>query len=227
MSFPWRSCLGYRHAGCLQLSDRRPREMCGLRTRPLTDIDPPRFLDRTVIGVGAYRLAAPGSIPCCDRSSSFVCIFVCIIYFLRLWWTQNKSILAVSNVSQFFLCEGNYGKVCKGRYKDNNGKDQDVAVKVGKQPSDVLHVTYLSLFYVHVAALYMITVSALEVFLNDMRYINPRFTYLHTYLVSFKKAYTRAFQFAILIDSIRFVMRIDYSLSQKISWRHCSRRLIH
>ena len=88
--------------------------------------------------------------------------------------------------------KGNYGKVCKGRYKDNNGKDQDVAVKVGKQPSEVLHVTYLSLFYVHVAALYMITVS-------------------------FKKAYTKAFQFAILIDSIRFVMRIDYSLSQKIS----------
>ena len=28
------------------------------------------------------------------------------------------------------------------------------------------------------------SVSALEVFLNDMRYINPRFTYLLTYLVS-------------------------------------------
>jgi len=43
LSFPWRSCLGYRHAGCLQLSHRRPPEMCGLRTRPRTDIDPPRF----------------------------------------------------------------------------------------------------------------------------------------------------------------------------------------
>ena len=38
---PLRSCLGYRHAGCLQLSHRRPPEMCGLRTRPLTDVDPP------------------------------------------------------------------------------------------------------------------------------------------------------------------------------------------
>jgi len=52
LSVPWRSCLGYRHAGCLQLSHRRPPEMCGLRTRPRTDVDPPRFLDRTGIGVG-------------------------------------------------------------------------------------------------------------------------------------------------------------------------------
>ena len=32
LSVPWRSCLGYRHAGCLQLSHRRPPETCGLRT---------------------------------------------------------------------------------------------------------------------------------------------------------------------------------------------------
>ena len=44
LSVPRRSCLGYRHAGCLQLSHRRPPEMCGLRTRPRTDVDPPRFL---------------------------------------------------------------------------------------------------------------------------------------------------------------------------------------
>jgi len=44
LSVPWRSCLGCRHAGCLQLSHRRPLEMCGLRTRPRTDVDPPRFL---------------------------------------------------------------------------------------------------------------------------------------------------------------------------------------
>ena len=41
-SVPWRSCLGHRHAGCLRLSNRRPPEMCGLRTRPRTDVDPPR-----------------------------------------------------------------------------------------------------------------------------------------------------------------------------------------
>ena len=41
--------ISYRHAGCLQLSHRRPPEMCGLRTRQRTDVDPPRFLDRTAI----------------------------------------------------------------------------------------------------------------------------------------------------------------------------------
>ena len=73
-SVPWRSCLGYRHAGCLQLSHRRPPEICGLRNRPRTDVDPSRFLigdetilhRRTAIGKGAYRLAPPpgGAIPC-------------------------------------------------------------------------------------------------------------------------------------------------------------------
>ena len=41
-SVPWRRCLGYRHAACLQLSHRRPPEMCGLYTRPRTDVDVPR-----------------------------------------------------------------------------------------------------------------------------------------------------------------------------------------
>jgi len=44
LSVPWRGCLGYRHADCLQLSNRQPPEMCGLRTRPRTDADPLRFL---------------------------------------------------------------------------------------------------------------------------------------------------------------------------------------
>ena len=44
LSVPSRSCLGCRHAGCLQLSHRRPLQMCGLRTRPRTVVDPPRFL---------------------------------------------------------------------------------------------------------------------------------------------------------------------------------------
>ena len=35
LSVPRRSCLGYRRTGCLQLSHRRPPEMCELRTRPL------------------------------------------------------------------------------------------------------------------------------------------------------------------------------------------------
>ena len=35
------AALGYRHAGYLQLSHRRPPQMCGLRTRPRTDVNPP------------------------------------------------------------------------------------------------------------------------------------------------------------------------------------------
>jgi len=39
-----------------------PPEMCGLRTRPRSDVDPPRLLDRTAIVGG--RFAAPGAIAC-------------------------------------------------------------------------------------------------------------------------------------------------------------------
>ena len=46
LSVPWRSCLGCRHAGCLQISHRRLPKICGLRTRPRTDVDPPRFFLR-------------------------------------------------------------------------------------------------------------------------------------------------------------------------------------
>ena len=60
LSVPWRSCLGYRHAGCLQLSHRRPSEMCGLRTHPRTDVDPPRFCHRrTAIGSGGHIVSPP------------------------------------------------------------------------------------------------------------------------------------------------------------------------
>jgi len=81
---------GYRHAGCLQLSHRRPPEMCGLRTRPRTDVDPPRV---ELPSAGEYRLAAapPGGaivrclvIPAKARDYVFagvglsVCLFVCL-----------------------------------------------------------------------------------------------------------------------------------------------------
>jgi len=56
LSVLWRSCLGYRHAGCLQFSHRRPPEMWGLRTRPRTDVDPPQFLPPS----NCHRLDAPG-----------------------------------------------------------------------------------------------------------------------------------------------------------------------
>ena len=63
---PWRSCLSHRHAGYLQLSYCRPPEMCAPRTRPRTDVYPPRFLDHMNCHRrgGAYRLVAPGAIPC-------------------------------------------------------------------------------------------------------------------------------------------------------------------
>jgi len=56
-------CLGYRHAGCLQLSHRQPPEMCGLWTRLWTDVDPPQFLDQTAIG-GGILSRRPWLIPC-------------------------------------------------------------------------------------------------------------------------------------------------------------------
>ena len=74
LSVPWRSCLGYRHVGCLQLSHRRPPEMCGLRTRPRTDVDPPRFLDRTAIDGGGIL-----SCPQCDTLLIKVFVFNLIV----------------------------------------------------------------------------------------------------------------------------------------------------
>ena len=75
---PWRSCLCYRHAGCLQLSHRPPPEMCGLRTRPGTDVDPPRFLPPSNCHRrGSYRLTAPGAMSC----------WMCY----RYWLTQTVS----------------------------------------------------------------------------------------------------------------------------------------
>ena len=66
LSVPRRSCLGYRHAGCLQLSHRRPPEMCGLRTRPRTDVDPPRLLPPSNCHRRRGHIVSPppGAIPC-------------------------------------------------------------------------------------------------------------------------------------------------------------------
>jgi len=67
LSVPWRSCLRYRHAGCLQLSHQR----CRLWTRPRTDVDPPRFLPLSNCSrrVGILSLAVARAIPCysCSR----------------------------------------------------------------------------------------------------------------------------------------------------------------
>jgi len=71
---PWRSCLGYRHAGCRQLSHRRPPQICGLRTRPRTDVDPPRFLPPSNWHRRGHIVSPPGAIPCL---LTYCCLQVC------------------------------------------------------------------------------------------------------------------------------------------------------
>jgi len=60
------AALGYRHAGCLQLS-----HVYGLRTRPRTNVDPPRV---ELPSAGAYRLGAitcsRANYQCCRPSTS-------------------------------------------------------------------------------------------------------------------------------------------------------------
>jgi len=55
-SDPRRSFLGYRHAGCLQLSHRRP-----------PDVDPPRFFGSNCHRRGHKVSPSPGAIPCSHR----------------------------------------------------------------------------------------------------------------------------------------------------------------
>ena len=50
----WRSCLGYRHAGCLQLAGHQRCADCG-------PVDPPQV---ELPSAGAYRLAAFRAITC-------------------------------------------------------------------------------------------------------------------------------------------------------------------
>jgi len=54
------AALGHRHAGCLRLSHhRQPPEMCGLRTRPRTDVvDRPR-VELPSAGVGGAHIVSP------------------------------------------------------------------------------------------------------------------------------------------------------------------------
>jgi len=62
LSVPWHSCLGYRHAGCLQLSHCQPREMCRLPT----DVDLPRLLPPSYCHWwGAYHLPPLGQYLVC------------------------------------------------------------------------------------------------------------------------------------------------------------------
>jgi len=69
LSVPWRSCLGYRHAGCLQLSRRRSTEMCGRRSAAIV------ATVELSSAAGAYRLTAPGAIPCLCTTSCMLMLF--------------------------------------------------------------------------------------------------------------------------------------------------------
>ena len=63
LSVPWRSCLGYRHAGCLQLSHHRPPEMRGL---PIGR----DFFWIELLSAGSIIIVSPplpGAIPNCLR----------------------------------------------------------------------------------------------------------------------------------------------------------------
>jgi len=47
--------------------------MCGLRTRPRTDVDPPRFLDRTSVG-GGHIVSPPPARYLVSAAVSTVCV---------------------------------------------------------------------------------------------------------------------------------------------------------
>jgi len=59
VSVPWRSCLGYRQAGCLQLSRRRPAEMCILWTHLWTDTDRVIFVTVELPSAGGEHIVLP------------------------------------------------------------------------------------------------------------------------------------------------------------------------
>ena len=124
---PRRSCLGYRHAGCLQLSHRRPPpEMCELRTRPRTDVDLPRFLDRTAIGGGISSRRPRGDTLLLNRVAalarcglllqaawrSVVCVFVCHDRESCKWLSPHRCRLTCTiGWSQGITVKGGGGKI--------------------------------------------------------------------------------------------------------------------
>ena len=68
---PMAQLLGYRHVSCMQLSQRRPTEMWGLRTRPRMDVDPPRF---------CIELPSTGDISShSPRGDTLLSVYVCIL----------------------------------------------------------------------------------------------------------------------------------------------------
>jgi len=63
-SVPWRSCLGYGHAGCLQLSYHQRCADCGPNHGRMWIRHDFCHRQTAIGGEEAYRLAVPGAIPC-------------------------------------------------------------------------------------------------------------------------------------------------------------------
>jgi len=100
---------GYRHAGCLQPAGHQRCADCGVRTRPRTDVDPPRV---ELPSAWAYRLAAPGAITCSSKFANFshpgsppYVIPLDFRRYLSRHKNQSPYSLGVHNCSRSVVCE--------------------------------------------------------------------------------------------------------------------------
>jgi len=82
------AALGYRHAGCLQLSHHPPSEMCGLRTSPRTDVDPPRVELPSAASISSRRPRGDNLFVCIFSSGLLCSSFFFSIYTLSLHQKQ-------------------------------------------------------------------------------------------------------------------------------------------
>jgi len=72
--------------------------MCGLRTRPRTDVDPSR-VEPPSTGGGAYRLAAPGAITCNHlHVMEDQCVFSYCLAGLLLPFPESKNWVIFINI---------------------------------------------------------------------------------------------------------------------------------
>jgi len=74
--------------------------MCGLRTRPRTDLDPPRV---ELPSAGAYRLAAPEAIPCYAPALS--------------WYNTNFTLFQIKKTRFYVFLNWHFKNVKSGSKK--------------------------------------------------------------------------------------------------------------
>ena len=133
-SVPQCSCLGYRHAVCLQLSHRRSPEMCGLQTKPWTDVDPPQFLPpsnwhRRGHIRGRYPVKFQQSKNCCARIFQCSCAKKhahCTLYeslhsFAVTLWIPSTTAPRCSIHILFFLTTLQVKKTCLTKLTKTTG----------------------------------------------------------------------------------------------------------